>query len=1347
MPIKYCLNTIKMHLKRNLTAKLIYFFIISFSFSIFKSSAENNGNYIINTYQDKNILPHNSTNCLLQDKYGFIWIGTDNGLCCFDGYKNIVPRLFEENYTENHPVYTLFEDYLNRIWIGTDFGIFIYGRDNSFNKFNKTTKYKVSISSEIKKIIEIGNNKILIATMGQGFFIYDFNQDELTQYNSHSSYILDAITSNNNIYLVTLWEGILIINSNIKSLDIESTPIKRYNSEINLSNIKFITNCMNSLWIGGDTKDIFELSHESEEVICHKIKTNDFNSISSIIPFYDNNFLIGTNNGTYVFNPHNNNVSKFEYSKSINIENKLSVNKLANDNEGGIWILTENSGVIHINKRNKIFYNYTIPGNYTVNCFCDGINDNIVLLGTQNGLYQYDMKQYELKEYNIKNINLKYDIRSLCRDNNELWIGTESNGIIVLNLTDNKTQHYIHSHNQPNSLTGNKINKIFKSKNGNIIIGTNWGVCYYNRNKNNFITETTLGAMMAITDIYEDSKNNIWYATNNNGIYKHNLNTRTWKHYQHKPNSNNSIPNNSIIKIFENKEKRIIFCTNGNGLCYFNYDDEKFINYTSNHNSFLNKMSVNSIEEDLKGYLWLSTNDGLYRLVKNEELNYNHFTAKDGLQRNFYSERSSYITKDGIIMFGGSNGFNIFQPSYFKSNNYIPPVYITDINLAKIKDKNECRKIINNNNALYLLNEIKIPYSYNSFTINFASLSYMNPESNTFSYKMEGLDNNWFSNIKNNSVTYNNLAPGKYCLCIKGTNNDQVWNNNTTKLHIIITPPWYLSIWAYCIYLVLTILTISTVLIKRDKYIKRKYYLKISKFKEEKEKELYKNKVNFFINLIHEIRTPLTLIKLPLDNLISKSCEDKEENKFLSIMNKNVEYLLNITNELLDFQKIESGEIKLHLKLNNINALINEIYQQFAGPAEIKKIEIKNKIDANSINELLIDKDKISKIIVNLLSNAMKYAKNKISISSYIENNNVHIIIEDDGPGIKDCEKDKIFQVFYQSDNNENTQGTGIGLAYARTLAESHHGELSVKDSNLGGAAFILSLPLYEKRSNAAENYIDIIQDNESTAKQYDDTIQYKNCTILLVEDNPDLLELEASNLKKWFKILKARNGEEALSVIESNDIDIIVSDIMMPIMDGLELCKRIKDNIEYSHIPVILLTAKTLPESKAEGFYYGADAYVEKPFTVMQIFMQIRNLLKLRDTLRKRIQPLTNIKHELSETETFISNRDLDFLKMLEENINNQLSDESFSIDSLATVMNMSRSNFYRKLKALTGMSPNDYLKNCRLNKAAQLLKEGYRITEVYEQTGFCSSSYFAKCFKAKFGVLPKDFQFNNDN
>ena len=463
-----------------------------------------------------------------------------------------------------------------------------------------------------------------------------------------------------------------------------------------------------------------------------------------------------------------------------------------------------------------------------------------------------------------------------------------------------------------------------------------------------------------------------------------------------------------------------------------------------------------------------------------------------------------------------------------------------------------------------------------------------------------------------------------------------------------------------------------------------------------------------------------------------------------------VNYLIVVTNELLDFQKIESGEMKLNFETTDIGSLIKVTYEQFIGIAEIKNINLQNDVGADFQHEIRVDKDKIRKILVNLLSNAMKYAEKSVVLSSNVDGDYVNIYVADDGPGIDNQEKEKVFQVFYQSKGEKHQPGTGIGLAYARTLAENHHGKLYVQDNEQGGTTFVLSLPLYKNELIPEDERLEVLSDsammNDKEAISDDDVLLQQNHIVLLVEDNPDLLKMESANLKKWFKILKAKNGEQALKIIDNHDVDIIVSDVMMPVMDGLELCQRVKDNIEYSHIPVILLTAKTLPESKTEGFCHGADAYVEKPFTILQLCMQIRNLLRLRRSLQKRIQPLANIENNLHPTEAFFSNKDMEFLKMLKENISNQLSDENFSIDSLTAIMNMSRSNFYRKLKALTGMSPNEYLKNCRLNRAAELLKEGYRITEIFEQTGFCSSSYFAKCFKAKFGVLPKDFQNNKE-
>lgn len=467
------------------------------------------------------------------------------------------------------------------------------------------------------------------------------------------------------------------------------------------------------------------------------------------------------------------------------------------------------------------------------------------------------------------------------------------------------------------------------------------------------------------------------------------------------------------------------------------------------------------------------------------------------------------------------------------------------------------------------------------------------------------------------------MPPGKYCFSVKGSNNDQKWNEQIAKLWIIITPPWYRSVWAYLAYIACAICLIIYVLYKRDFYLKAKYQKRIEEYQIKKDKELYKNKVNFFINLIHEIRTPLTLIKLPLESIMHAAIDKQTEEHYLQVINKNVDYLLGVTNELLDFQKMESGEIKLHLKLCDISQQINSIYQQFAGSADLRNISLSIHQPEDFNLEALVDGDKLNRILVNLLSNAMKYANNVISITVKNDAKEFSIIVEDDGPGIADAEKEKIFQNFYQVADGQSIQGTGIGLAYSRALAESHHGTLHVENSSLGGSAFILTLPIYHEDLQKEENKGIILPDSRSHMDlegSNDKPASSSKAKILLVEDNRDLLELECNGLKEYYHILKAQNGIEALQIMKDEDVDIVVTDVMMPLMNGFELCHKIKSNIEYSHIPVILLTAKTLPESKEEGFSYGADSYIEKPFTIQQLHMQIRNLLNLRTAFQKRM-------------------------------------------------------------------------------------------------------------------------------
>lgn len=1325
--------------KVNLVIKIF----ISILFLFYYSKIACSECYIANTYCDKDGLPHNSVWCLLQDSYGFVWVGTSNGLSCFDGYRNIILKTpynkRNDAYFGNNSVYSLYEDKYKRIWIGTDYGIFLYDRNN-IHKFDNITEYGVSISCEVSSITSISDEKILIATLGQGFFVFDFKNNKLEQFNLHSAFVYDVYVDKNvdKIYLSTLFEGILCYNKDIKLLRTYELSDGSFDVDIHPLKSRFLKADDKSLWIGDDTNNLFQLFPDSNKILQHKLCSEYFQTLKCLLPFSKEELLLGTNNGLYLYNTAKRVVSDFNYLEGEDNKNDQSINGIVKDMEGGFWVLTEHSGLIHISHRNKIFNNYNIPGGYSVNAFCEG-GDDYIWIGSQNGLYKYFMQSGRIIKYKTSEGTDLCNISTLCKNKNELWIGTETDGIKVLDLQKGILRSYTHSYNEPNTIISNNINKILVCKNGDIYIGTKWGLCSYNKESDDFRTQTSFGAMISISDIYEDSRNNIWIATVNNGVYRHDRNMNIWKHYEYNQLNESSISGNSVITIFEDNSGNLWFGTNGNGLCAFDYHSERFKRLDNINKSFSN-MVINSIEQDLNNNLWISTNSGLYSIINNDKLSYQHFTYKDGLKRNYYVEKSSFKTDNGELFFGGSDGFNVFSPKEFRNNEYTPPVYITDIEFSHLKTDSETKNILENKQSFFLVNEITIPYNYNSFTVYFAALSFMDPYKNLFSYKMEGIDNEWNNNVTNHSVSYTNLPPGKYCFFVRGTNNDGIGGKEIAKLHIIITPPWYMSSFAYIGYVILIIFVIVYIVIKRDLYIKQKYNNQIKIFKEEKEKELYSRKIEFFINLIHEIRTPLTLIKLPLDYLMS----NEKVNTHLSIINKNVNYLLGVVNELLDFQKVESEGVKLHLSINNIVSLINDVYEQFFSSAEIGNIVIYKKIDKGLKLDLLIDKDKINKILVNLLSNAMKYASKRIELSLNFDNSNVYIYVEDDGPGIKDDEKEKIFQFFYQT--TENILGTGIGLAYSRTLAESHNGTLKVEDSHLGGAAFILTLPLNTGKTKIEESVI-LTEDFSLSCKiDGEDPFLQKIYTVLLVEDNQDLIDMESSALGKWFNIQKARNGIEALNIVEQNEIDVIVSDVMMPVMDGFELCSKIKDNINFSHIPIILITAKVLPEAKAEGFSQGADAYVEKPFTILQLCMQIRNLLRLRSIFQKRMQPfITN--NNIDDNNSFeysLSAREVDFLKKMEEKIENQLSDENFSIDSLAMEMNMSRSNFYRKLKSLSGMSPNDYLKNYRLNRAAQLLKEGHRITEVFEKTGFCSSSYFAKCFKTKFGVLPKDFQNN---
>ncbi len=1305
------------------------------------------GSYLFDSYTVEDGLSHNTVWCALQDSYGFVWFGTSNGLNCFDGRNSVVYRASSqggENSLGNNFIRSLFEDKKGRIWVGTNCGIYIYDRSrDAFSFFDRKTEFDVPVSSEVSSIVQQSDSLIAIATLGQGVFFYHTGSQTLRQDNIHSSFVWDVcVGADKGFCISSLMNDILCFDRQGNYMKTYQLPAIK-GVRASFGRVHCLQLVGRNLWLGTDGKYLFDLDTETGTVRCHETDTDMFRVVRCLIPWKENCLLVGTDNGLFCFDCADEAWSPVDGSSAQGLENRGRVNALMKDAEGGIWVLTNMQGVRYLSSRIKPFGRYQMPGR-AVNALCEDRRRRVIWLGTADGLYQYDLQTRKTRAYPTGGTDgEKYDIRTLCLQDDRLWIGTSSNGLIVLDCNTGGVRRYSHSYTIPNTICSDDVQKIYACRNGRIYVGTSWGLCFYNPEEDDFHTEITIGVMISITDILEDRQGNIWIATANNGVFLYSQTQNVWRHYTHSRHDRHSVISNSVVTLFEDKNGVVWLGTNGNGLCCFDEGKNGFVDF-SWHNQWLSGQVVYGMEQDYAGGLWVSTNAGIVKLDPEVADVYQRFTESDGLQSNQFCARAALKDEAGNIYFGGINGFNAFLPSAFPSNSYVPPVYITDISLMRIDSKKEMRELLRLDKPLYLAEKIEIPYAYNSFTVYFSALSYQDSRKNHYSYKLEGVDKEWFDDWENNSVSYHNLAPGRYRLLVKGSNNDLKWNEKAAGLWIVITPPWWRSPWAYAFYALAAACVLAGLLWRRDRHIKNKYRKRMEMYRMEKEKELYKSKVNFFINLVHEIRTPLSLIKLPLEALKEKKT-DADEVRYLSVIDKNVDYLLGVTNELLDFQKMESGTVRLHVKKEDMVRLLHDIYSQFVGLAEMKRVTLTLVVPDGFCLEAAVDADKVSKIVVNLVSNAMKYARRRIDMRIRKEDDAAFsIVVDDDGPGIPPDEREKVFQAFYQQADSKASLGTGIGLAYSRSLAESCHGSLHVDGGIYGGAAFTLTLPVCcrGEEGEAAGMLTDL---REQTARldaaEEDDPLLRQKYTVLIVEDNLDLLEMECVRLARWFKVLKAENGLQALKVLEKNAVDVVVSDVMMPRMDGLELCGKIKNDIGLSHIPVILLTAKTLPEAKAEGLSCGADAYVEKPFTVVQLKMQIRNILQLRLRFHQRVQELGRGSMAEVQGEVSITSRDREFLSRMQQVIDRQLADEDFSVDALAADMNMSRSNFYRKLKALTGMSPNDYLKFCRLNKAAALLKEGVRVNEVCAQTGFGSSSYFAKCFKAHFGVLPKDY------
>ena len=640
--------------------------------------------------------------------------------------------------------------------------------------------------------------------------------------------------------------------------------------------------------------------------------------------------------------------------------------------------------------------------------------------------------------------------------------------------------------------------------------------------------------------------------------------------------------------------------------------------------------------------------------------------------------------------------------------------------------------------------EINLKYNQNSFAFRFAALCYAAPEENYLSYTLKGFDKEWYSTTKSSTASYTNLKPGDYTFCVKTANAKGEWSNDIKSIHIHIAPPFWKSPWAYLLYFILSAAGIGYIFYRFRKQITDKQRRQLEILEAEKEKEIYHAKIDFFTNIAHEIRTPLTLIKGPLENILHKENIDRNTiRENLDVMERNTLRLLDLTNQLLDFRKTETKGFRLNFMDCNISQLIRDTYIRFNPAAQQNGLKFQTDLPEQDFNAP-VDKEALTKILSNLFNNAVKYATSSIHVSlippcGMKEPGYFSIMVSNDGHPIPHDMQEKIFQPFVQikqTSGGQRTAGTGIGLPLARSLAELHKGKLYLKDSE--EICFCVELPVDQEKAIQLQKDSTISQTgNMQTVIRQHST----NICILVVEDDPEMQNFICAQLETVYCVIRASNGKEALQVLSEKTISLIVSDVMMPEMDGFELCHTLKTDIEHSHIPIILLTAKVTMQSKIEGIELGADDYIEKPFSTEYLLARIANLLSNQDKLRHAFtsSPFVNAKT------IALSKADENFLDKLIEVIQKNISEPDFNVDILAEKMNMSRSSLHRKIKGIAQITPNEFIQLERLKMAAQLIQSGeYRINEVCYIVGFNSSSYFAKCFQKQFGVLPKDFYKN---
>lgn len=1268
---------------------------------------------------------------ILQDSNNFIWFGTKNGLNRYDGYRIVSYNCYDSIAQRgNNNIGALYEDIDGKLWVGTDRGIYVYDPvSETFTYKNSKTPQGEEADNWVQDIYGDGRGNVWALLPGRGVYRF-YGDDEVEHYtvtdnvtDKDNTAVSMIVTSLGDVLVGTVGDGVYFYDSENNRF-LLATPLAGISDEV--------TMVMRQMFDGR-----IALISQTGELHIFDTKLGTI----SDVPFslagkthvrsmlcVDNEIWIGLHDGIVVINllDGKETILKEQPDNPNGLSNN-SVSALYSDRQGNIWIGTIFGGVDYFQRNGfkfDVYVNGMSPNSLSSKRVRGLAEDSQgrIYIGTEDaGFNAFDSHTGRFTRLSGNDVSLI--IKSY---GDSVFLGKSRGGLDMYSNGRFVGNNFRRLHGKDH----NSVYSFLIDNHGNRWVGSDWGLYKANFGSNDYNLVPELSQDW-VFDIMQDSKGLIWIATMGNGIFRYNPIDEQFKHYPYDEKASNGLKTNSISAIMEDSNGNIWISTDRGGLVKYNASEDNFISYSVEEG--LPGNVVYDILEDARGYLWFGTNKGLVKFNPKDGA-VKVFTTRDGLLTNEFNYHAALASSNGYFYFGSLNGVVAFNPNIDTYTESVPKLYFTGLKVGS-KEAVVGAEDSPLKESIFYTECLEFDHDFPGMVLDFSAPAYTPQGKLEFSYRLSPIDTAWIP-LNDHSVSLSQLSPGKYKLEVKVENGDVY---TTKSITIRVLPPWYESRWAISVYVLLLAALIVVVVRYYHRIEVEKLQEKQKLFSINKEKELYENKVQFFAEIAHEIRTPLSLIDAPLEALEEMEIKEPRTAQYLKVMRQNTRRLLNLTGQLLDFQKIGANKFTFTFETVDVTSVVNETLSRFE-PA----MTVKGKMLTSDIPDAQIfavtDREALTKILSNLFNNALKYSNREIDIVLSADAEQFSVSVTTDGKRISDEDALKIFEPFYQIDSNQDNNGVGIGLPLCRTIAHLLNGEVKLIRPDAEHNTFILTLPLHQEGITAQPDESPnisipdaVIQTDESGTQ---DEAGY---SILLVEDNDEMRDFLTDQLSQTFIVESCENGREALEKLQYQNFDIIVTDIMMPEMDGYELCKAVKEDINRSHIPVVFLTAKNDLESKLAALRCGGEAFIEKPFSIKFFRQQVLSLLENRKHERKAFlkQPFFSVDNMK------MTKADEEFMNKVIKIITDNIADENFNVEQMADTFCMSRSSLLRKIKTLFNLSPIELIRIIKLKKAAELIQDGkYRIGDVCYMVGINSSSYFSKLFFKQFGVTPKGFE-----